>query len=480
MNERENQTEPFYLAGGWRTSSETIEVRSPFDGTLVATVAEASVEDAEQATQEAVRSFQELAVQPLHVRYSALSQIADALEAERDSLVTLLAREAGKPVKWGTGEVAGTISVFRWGAEEARRDGGEFIRLDTEASLGSRAAILRRFPRGPVLGITPFNFPLSLAAHKLAPAIAVGAPIVLKPASATPLTSLRLAHAVDSANLVEGAVSVLPLRSTRAEKLAADPRFTKLSFTGSSVGWDLKRLDARKHTTLELGGNAAVVVHDDCPDIEDAATRVATGAFYQAGQSCISVQRVLVQKRIYDEYVDALVRTAGELTVGDPLDPLVDVGPLINLEAVTRVEERVEEAIAAGATRLCGGRREGSLYWPTVLENVPHDIDLYREEIFGPVCTVEPYVQFEDALAEVNNSRYGLQAGVFTQSLERALLAHRTLEVGGVMINDVSEFRAEQMPYGGVKDSGVGREGLRWAIEGMTEPRLLVLNGVPL
>jgi acyl-CoA reductase-like NAD-dependent aldehyde dehydrogenase len=345
--------------------------------------------------------------------------------------------------------------------------------------LGSRAGIVRRFAYGPVLGISPFNFPVNLVAHKIAPALAVGAPIVVKPAGVTPLGALALAELFDETEFPKGMLSVLPISSDRAQKLVEDRRFKKLSFTGSGIGWRLKGLDPRKHATLELGGNAGVIVHSDA-DLDNAAARVAFGGYYQAGQSCISVQRVFVQSEVYEDFVTRLIKQVESLKVGDPLDPTVDVGPVIDEGSLDRIEAWVNEAVEQGAELLTGGRREGTLYYPTILANTSPEMKVRCEEIFGPVVTVQKYETYEEALAQVNDSPYGLQAGVFTSSIERAMLAHRELEVGGVIVNDVSAFRADQMPYGGAKESGYGREGLRYAMDEMTEPRIMVLSHVPL
>jgi len=396
-----------------------------------------------------------------------------------DELSELVAREGGKPLKWSKIEVTRAVSTFRWASEETRRFGGEFVPLDTEQSLGSRAGIIRRFPYGPVLGISPFNFPVNLVAHKVAPALAVGAPIVVKPAGVTPLGALALAELFDETELPKGMLSVLPISSDRAQKLVEDRRFKKLSFTGSGIGWKLKGLDPHKHATLELGGNAGVIVHSDA-DLDHAAARVAVGGYYQAGQSCISVQRVLIQSEVYEDFVARLIKQVESLKVGDPLDPSVDVGPLIDHDALERVDAWVKEAVDHGAEVLTGGKREDPFYHPTVLAKTSPEMKVRCMEIFGPVITVQPYQTFEEALAEVNDSEYGLQAGVFTSSIERAMLAHRELEVGGIIVNDVSAFRADQMPYGGSKESGYGREGLRYAMDEMTEPRIMVLSHVPL
>jgi aldehyde dehydrogenase (NAD+) len=470
----------FYVGGEWRTGEGSFDVTSPFDGGVVAAVGTPTLADTEDAVAAADRTFKEHSHLPTHVRAEALAQISRAIQERKDEVAELIAREGGKPIKWATIEAGRAVSTFRWASEEARRFSGEMMRLDTEESLGSRLAIIRRFALGPVLGISPFNFPLNLVAHKVAPALAVGAPIVIKPATSTPLGALFLAELISETDLPKGIFSVLPLSGSKAEVLVKDERFRKLSFTGSSeIGWKLKALDPHKHVTLELGGNAGVIVHSDA-DLEHAATRVAIGGNYQGGQSCIAVQRVLVQSDVYDEFAARLVEKVEALKIGDPLDSETDVGPLIDSGALDKVTEFVDEAVQRGAEILCGGKREDPFYRPTVLANTTPDMKVRCEEIFGPVVTLDPYDEFEQAIAEVNNSRYGLQAGVFTNDLERIMLAHRGLEVGGVIVGDTSAFRADQMPYGGTKDSGYGREGLRFAMEEMTEPRILVLSNVPL
>jgi acyl-CoA reductase-like NAD-dependent aldehyde dehydrogenase len=473
------KTRPFYAAGEWRTGQGTLDVHSPYDGSVVETLGVPADQDVEDAVSAAVETFRESRHLPTWARAEGLMHISRRIAERVDELAELVAREGGKPLKWSKIEVTRAIATFRWAAEEARRFGGEFMALDTEPSLGSRAGIIRRFAFGPVLGISPFNFPVNLVAHKVAPALAVGAPIVVKPAGVTPLGALALAELFDETELPKGMLSVLPISSDRAQKLVEDRRFKKLSFTGSGIGWNLKGLDPRKHVTLELGGNAGVIVHSDA-DLDHAATRVAVGGFYQAGQSCISVQRVFVQSEILDPFLERLVKQVESLKVGDPLDPSVDVGPVIDQGAADRIEAWVDEALQGGARLLTGGRREGQVYWPTVLTDVTPDMKVCKEEVFGPVITIQPYQTFEEALAQVNDSPYGLQAGVFTSDIDRAMLAHRELEVGGVIVNDVSAFRADQMPYGGSKDSGYGREGLRYAMEEMTEPRIMVLSHVPL
>jgi acyl-CoA reductase-like NAD-dependent aldehyde dehydrogenase len=473
-------TRSFFAAGEWRGGEGSFEVKSPYNGDVVARVGTPTSGDVEDAVAAAAAVFPESRHLPVHARAEALAHISRRIAERGDELAQLIAREGGKPLKWAKVEATRAVSTFRWAGEEVRRGSDEFLRLDTEASLGARAGIIRRWPVGPVLGITPFNFPLNLVAHKVAPALAVGAPIVIKPATATPLGALALAELFDETELPKGMYSVLPVSSTVAEGMVRDERFRKVSFTGSpGVGWYLKGLDPRKRFTLELGGNAGVIVHGDA-DLDHAAARTAFGGYYQAGQSCIAVQRVLVQEEVYEDFVDRFVKHVIGLKVGDPLDPSTDVGPLIDAGALDRVARWVDEAVAEGAEVLCGGKRNDPFYEPTVLARVKPEMKVCREEIFGPVTTIQPYETFEEALEMVNDSKYGLQAGVFTRDVDRAFLAHRELDVGGVILNDVSAFRADQMPYGGSKDSGFGREGLRYAMDEMTEPRIMVLSHVPL
>ncbi|HEX9313591.1 MAG TPA: aldehyde dehydrogenase family protein [Actinomycetota bacterium] len=472
-------TKPFYVAGDWRMGQGTLDVKSPYDGSVVATLGVPTDADVEDAVAAATETFDESRRLPTHVRAEALAHMSMRIGERVDELAETVAREGGKPLKWAKVEVTRAVSTFRWAAEECRRFGGEFLPLDTEESLGSRAGIVRRFPFGPVLGISPFNFPVNLVAHKVAPALAVGAPIVVKPAGVTPLGALALAELFEETELPKGMLSVLPISSERAQALVEDRRFKKLSFTGSGIGWKLKGLDPHKHVTLELGGNAGVIVHSDA-DLDHAAQRVAVGGNYQAGQSCIAVQRVFVQSEVYEDFLARLVKEVESLKVGDPMDPDVDVGPVIDEGAAERIEEWVGEAVDGGARILTGGKREGSLYYPTVLVDTTPDMKVCRQEVFGPVVIVEPYQTFDDAIARVNDSDYGLQAGVFTSSIDRAMLAHREIRVGGLIVNDTSAFRADQMPYGGARDSGYGREGLRYAMEEMTEPRIMVLSNVPL
>ena len=470
----------FLVAGEWREGSDSFTVKSPFDGADVATVASPSEKDVEDAAAAAAAAFDETRKLPIHVRAGALDHISARLKERADEVAEVIAREGGKPLKWARVEAARAVSTFRWASEECRRWGGELMRLDTEESLGSRVGIIRHFPLGPMLAITPFNFPVNLVAHKMAPALAVGAPLVIKPATKTPLGALLLGELFLETDLPPNMLSVLPIGGSEAGELAKDERFKKISFTGSSqVGWDLRAADPKKAVTLELGGNAGVIVHSD-GDLDTAAKRIAFGGYYQAGQSCISVQRVLVHEDVADTFTSKLVEEVGKLKTGDPMDPETDVGPLIDHDSLERVSAWVDEAVQGGAEVLVGGKREDPFYMPTVLARTKTDMKVRQEEIFGPVVTLETYGDYEDAIARVNETRYGLQAGVFTRDLERLMIAHRDIVVGGVIANDISAFRADQMPYGGSKDSGIGREGLRYAMEEMTEPRILVLSNVPL
>ena len=471
---------PYLVNGQWRTGEGTFQVKNPFDDSLVAEIGIPTADDVEEATARAAAVFDETKQLSVAARSTALDHISRRLAETMEENAQLIAAEGGKPLKWARVEAARAVSTFRWASETIRHGDDELMRLDTEAAFGSRIGLLRRFPIGPVLGITPFNFPLNLVAHKVAPALAVGAPIVVKPASATPIGALRLAEFFDETDLPKGMYQVLPVRSKVADAMARDDRFRKISFTGSAaIGWYLKGLDPKKKVTLELGGNAGVIVHSDA-DLDMAAQRIAFGSYYQAGQSCISVQRVLVAAEVYEEFAALLTKQVEQLITGDPMDPNTDVGPVIDRGEVDRIGEWVAEAQAQGAEVLTGGKADGPFFQPTLLSQTTPEMKVRCEEVFGPVATITPYQTFEEALAEVNDSKYGLQAGVFTNDLNRAFEAHRTLDVGGVIVNDVSAFRADQMPYGGSKESGFGREGLRFAMEEMTEPRIMVLSHVPL
>ncbi|MEU3557778.1 aldehyde dehydrogenase family protein [Streptomyces fragilis] len=475
----------FWIAGREATGDETFDVTNPYDGRTVGTVSvptEAQVEEAVAAAH-AVRD--EFAATPAHVRAAALDHVARRLTERTEEIAQLISAENGKPVKWARGEVGRAISVFRLAAEEARRwNAGEAQRLDTDQGGTGRLALTRRVPRGVVLGIAPFNFPLNLSAHKVAPAIAVGAPIILKPAPATPISSLVLGEILAETDLPAGSWSVLTVPNDRMPALVQDERLPVISFTGSGpVGWSIRDSVPRKHCTLELGGNAAAVVLADWAseqDLDWAATRIATFSNYQGGQSCISVQRVIADAAVYDRLLPLIVEKVEAQVTGDPSDDATDVGPLVSEDAARRVEAWVDEAVKAGAELLTGGTRDGATYAPTVLAGVPEGVTLSCEEVFGPVLTVQRTEGEEEAFAAVNDSPYGLQAGVFTHDLRTAFRAHRALEVGGVIVGDVPSYRADQMPYGGAKQSGVGREGVRYAMDDYTYERVLVMTGLAL
>jgi acyl-CoA reductase-like NAD-dependent aldehyde dehydrogenase len=474
------QVVPFWLAGRPQTAPESFEVRHPYDGRVVARVAVPTADHVEEAVAAAAEIAPAFAALPAHVRADALESVSRALAADDEAVARTITAESGKPIRWARVEVGRGIANFRAAAEEARRFSGELIRLDSDPVGERRLALVRRFPLGPVMGVTPFNFPLNLVTHKIAPALAVGAPIILKPASQTPLTALRLAELVADTALPEGVLSVLPVRQgPLLDSLVRDPRLPVLSYTGSEIGWDLKAAVPKKQVLLELGGNAAVIVHSDA-DLALAATRIAAGGNIQAGQTCISTQRVIVHEGVADAFLAHLETQIDALVEGDPFDEATVVGPLVSETAACRVEDWVEEAVAGGARVLCGGRRDGSAYAPTVVTGVTPDMRVWKDEVFGPVVCVTTYRDVEEAFGLANDSRYGLQAGLFTSDLELAFRAHRALDVGAVVVGDSASFRADPAPYGGWKESGTGREGVRFAMEELTAPRTLILSGIEL
>ncbi|MCC3764722.1 aldehyde dehydrogenase family protein [Glycomyces sp. TRM65418] len=465
------------MAGRPQHGEEEFFVTHPYDESPVGATSWATSGQVEAAVAAAAGAASECAALPAHVRAEALEHVRRRLDEEAETCAELITAESGKPIAWARVEVHRAVSTFRWAAEEARRFSGEVQRLDTDPNADGRMAIIRRFPRGPVLGISPFNFPLNLVAHKVGPAIAAGCPIVLKPAPATPLSALHLGALFSETDLPPAMLSVLPVPNHRAGQLVEDPRLPVVSFTGSvPVGKQIRRQVPEKHVTLELGGNGSVLVAADYPKRDWAAERIALFGNYQAGQSCIAVQRVFIEAPAFADMAGRIVERVQALPTGDPNDPSCKVGPLIDADAAARVEAWIEEAVDEGAKVLCGGGpRDGALIEPTVLANVRPDAKVLREEVFGPVLVLASVDGFEAGLAAINDSRYGLQAGVFTDSLPQAMLAHRALDVGGVVIGDVPSFRADQMPYGGVKASGVGREGVRSAMEDYTVERVLVL-----
>ena len=466
----------FLVGGEWRTNPEPLEVRFPYTGGTIARVHQAAEADLDDAAGTAADAFEITRHLTSAEKSRILLEIARQVEARGDELAGILVLEGGKTRSFAVREVQRAVATLRTSAEEAKRIGGEIIPLDWTDDAEGRIGITRWFPAGPVLGITPFNFPLNLACHKLGPAIAAGNPLILKPASATPISSLLLADIALRAGLPGEALSVVPCPGAVAERLVSDPRIAVLTFTGSpEVGWRLKALAGRKKVTLELGGNAAAIVHHDAP-LTYAASRIVTGGFTNAGQVCISVQRVLLQDDIYDAALSRICRGVAALRTGDPRDDQTDVGPMITRQAAERAGEVVAEAVAGGARVLCGGTHTGPMFYPTILTGTTPDMRVEREEVFAPVITVTRYTGFNDALERASRSTYGMQLGVFTRDMGRILKAFEESEVGGVVVNDIPTFRADHMPYGGVKSSGTGKEGPRYAIRAMSEERLLVLN----
>jgi acyl-CoA reductase-like NAD-dependent aldehyde dehydrogenase len=467
---------PFYLANRPRQPNSDLAVENKYSGDVAARVARADAGMLAEAIASAASAAQPMRRMASWQRKAVLAHLLARCKERVEELTELLVVEAGKPVQFARAEVGRLLDTLEFSAEESARIYGEVLPLDvTERTSGYRG-MWQRVPVGPCGFITPWNFPLNLVAHKIGPALACGCPFVLKPASATPISALVLGEILAETDLPEGAFSILPMRSGDADALVEDERIRKLSFTGSaSVGWDLRDRARKKHVTLELGGNAAAVIHDDA-DVGDAVQRCVFGGYYQAGQSCISVQRIYVHRGVYNTFRDEFVQAVRKLKAGDPRDEQTIVGPIISEEDAKRIERTIKRAVEQGGKLLCGGSRKGRLVEPAVLEGVPQDSEAACEEIFGPVTMLYNYDDFDDALAAVNDSRYGLQAGVFTRDIGRIYSAWDELEVGGVMINDVPSFRVDPMPYGGTKDSGLGREGIRWAIDSMTEARLLVLR----
>lgn len=464
------------IGGEWRETGVGAEIRSPHTGKLVGRLPWAGDKELEEAIQTAEHAFHTTRSMSRLRRSELLARIAAGIDERRLQLVDTIARESGKPVKFADAEVSRAINTFTLAAEEAKRFTGEVIPIDIETRTEGYVALTGRFPLGPIAGIAPFNFPLNLVAHKVAPCLAAGNTLVLKPPPQAPLTSLLLGEIVMAAGAPAGSLSIVHLEVPLAERLVTDERIKMLTFTGSSrVGWLLKAKAGKKKVLLELGGNAGAIVHKDA-DVAWAAERCAVGGFAHAGQVCIKVQRIYLHDAIYDVFMNTFLRRVHALRMGDPLDPTTDIGPLIDQTAAARVEEWVEEARKGGAAILCGGKRNGSFYEPTVITGATNDMRVKREEVFGPVVTVDRYHEFADAVAAVNDSPYGLQAGIFTHDIRLVSEAFRDLEVGGVIVNDYPTMRVDNYPYGGVKDSGLGREGVRYAMEEMTELKMLVLN----
>jgi acyl-CoA reductase-like NAD-dependent aldehyde dehydrogenase len=466
----------FLVDGKWIEDGELLEVKAPYDGAVVGRFFQGTRQHAEAAIASSVKAFGTTRRLPAFERQRVLRRVSEGIAKRKEDFSRTLCQEAGKPIKQARTEVERAIFTFTVAAEESTRIYGEYLPLDWQEYTAGRWGIVRRFPLGPIAGITPFNFPLNLVAHKVAPAIAAGCPMVLKPAPQTPLCSLLLAEVVQQAGWPDGALNVLPLSNEDAGVLVSDDRLKMISFTGSTtVGWQIKKNSGKKKVVLELGGNAGVIVHSDA-DLAYAAERCVAGGFNYAGQTCISVQRILVEHSVYGKFTDLLLAGVKELRTGDPLEETTDVGPLIRESDAIRATEWVQEAVRGGARLLCGGTRRGSIMEPTVLTGTKSDMKVNCQEIFAPVVSVEPYSDFDEAVRQINHSPYGLQAGIFTRDAKLMFQAYEEMEVGGVVAGDVPSFRIDHMPYGGIKDSGLGREGLRYAIEEMTEPKLMVMN----
>jgi acyl-CoA reductase-like NAD-dependent aldehyde dehydrogenase len=456
-------------------AQDVLEVRSPFDGSVVGEAAVPSEAALEAALSAAAAAAPVLAAMPAWERSERLLAVSARIGENIDALARMISLEAGKPIRDARGEATRAMYVFRWAGEQAKRIEGRWIPFDTEPGIGQRGGLLRRFPIGPVLAITPFNFPLNLVAHKVAPALAVGNPVLVKPASQTPLSALALAGLLAEDDWPQGAFAVLPVSGARASRMAADPRVRGITFTGSdAVGWELKAANPRKKITLELGGNAAVLVEPDA-DVELAVDRLTFGAFAFAGQVCISTQRILVAEPVADAFLAGFVERVQTLQPGDPLDEETGLAPMISADEVSRVAEWVAEARAGGASVLHGGSNDGPFHAATVLDGVPHDARCWQDEVFGPVACIDRYADLEAGIGLANGTRYGLQAAIFTRDLDTAMRAFASIDAGSVIVNEAPFFRAVQQPYGGARDSGYGREGVTFAMEEMSEPRLLVM-----
>jgi glyceraldehyde-3-phosphate dehydrogenase (NADP+) len=467
---------PIFLAGRWVESPDVLVIDNPADpSTPAGTTYNATEAQYEEAVEAAVAAFEVTRTLPAYERGRILREVSAGIKARREELGRLIALEAGKPIRDALVEVDRATLTFRLGAEEAERMTGELIPLDLLPSSKDRIGITRRFPIGPIAAISPFNFPLNLAAHKVAPAIATGNPIVLKPPSKDPLTMLAVAEIIEAAGAPAGSVSILPMTRELGDRMVADPRFKLLTFTGSpSVGWRMKERAGKKKVVLELGGNAGVIV-DRTANLDWAVKRSLVGAYAYAGQVCISVQRMFVHEDVWDEFMGRFVDGARALKVGDPLDPTTDLGPMVDAAAAGRTQRWVDEAVALGGKLLVGGVADGTFFPPTVLTDVPVTAQVCSNEAFAPLVVAFPFRDLDDAIARVNDSMFGLQTGVFTNDLAGAWRAFAELEVGGVIVNDIPTYRIDHMPYGGVKDSGLGREGLRYAMDDMTEIRIMVL-----
>ena len=473
------KTYPYYLANKALRPNAALEVRDKYTGSIATRVALADAKTIDRAIEAAAKATAPMRAMPPYARQAVLEHCVTRFRERHDELALALCIEAGKPIKDAEGEVTRLIDTFKVAAEEAVRIDGEVVNLEISERAKGYRGFVQRVPIGPCSFITPFNFPLNLVAHKVAPAIAAGCPFVLKPASATPIGALIIGEVLAETDLPKGAFSVLPCKPADSEALITDDRLKLLSFTGGQIGWELKAKAGRKKVVLELGGNAAAIVDaDQAPRLDAVIERLIFGSYYQSGQSCIKVQRIFVHESLYDAVRKRFVAATKKLKAGDPKKRSTFLGPMIDEDNAKRLESWIKEATKAGAKLLCGGGRKGSMLEASVLENVPRDAKINALEAFGPVTLLAKFAEFDDALAQVNDSDYGLQAGVFTNDLSHAMRAWDGLDTGGVIINDVPSFRVDNMPYGGVKLSGLGREGVRYAIEDMTERRLMVLREV--
>lgn len=465
-----------YIGGEFLKTSTTLEVRNPYNNEIIATTYLGGKKELEKAIVSALEVQKSLRSLPSHIKYNSLNQIADSLKLQKQEFARILCLESAKPIKYALGEVDRAIATFLIAAEEAKRLPREYIDLEWTPSGEGKEGLVKYFPVGLVAGISPFNFPLNLAVHKIAPAIAAGCPIILKPSTSTPLSTLMLARIIDATDLPKGSVSIVPMDRATGNQMVIDERIQLLSFTGSpEVGWKMKNEAGKKKLVLELGGNAGVIVTETA-DIEDAVKKCVIGGFAYSGQVCIHAQRIYVQEKVYDIFTEKFLKAVDSLKVGDPIDPTTDISSMIDEPNAKRVEQWVTEAVEEGAEIIAGGERDKSYYPPTVLTHTQPNMKVCALEVFGPVVTLEKYTLFDDAVSFVNKGSYGLQAGIFTNSISEMNDAFQNIETGGVIINDVPTFRVDHMPYGGVKNSGFGREGVKYAIHDMMEPRILVKN----
>ncbi len=471
------KTYPYYLANEPKTSGVMLDVHDKYSGKVATRVAVPDAKAIEKAIAAAAKATAPMRNFKPWARQAVLQHCATRFAERRDELAEALCIEAGKPIRDADGEVTRLIETFQIAAAESVRVNGETLNLELASRLDGYHGYTRRVPLGPVAFITPFNFPLNLVAHKVAPAIAAGCPFVLKPAEKTPVGALIIGEVLAETDLPKGAFSILTLDGKHAGPLVEDERFKLLSFTGGQVGWDLKARAGRKKVVLELGGNAACIVDaDQGPRLDRVVERLVFGAFYQSGQSCIAVQRIFAHTDVYEALKKKLVAATRKLKAGDPKKKDVFLGPMIDEAAAERLHDWIVEARKDGGKILCGGKRSGNMLEATLMENVPHDAKANRQEAFGPFALLTPFKKFDDVMAMVNDSDYGLQAGIFTDSLDHAMRAWNELEQGGVIVNDIPSFRVDNMPYGGIKLSGLGREGVRYAVEDMTEIRLMVMR----